>query len=74
MIFQLPFETVLIESLFSIMNYNKDKKRARLNDKSVESVIHTRDITKVTNNVAAPFAPTDVDIDLQRAPDHRLEW
>ena len=26
-IFQLPFETVLIESLFSIMNYNKDKKR-----------------------------------------------
>ena len=24
-IFQLPIETVLIESLFSIMNYNKDK-------------------------------------------------
>ena len=25
-VFQLPFETVLIKSLFSIMNYNKDKK------------------------------------------------
>ena len=56
------------------MNYNKDKKRACLNDKSVESVIHTRDIAKVTNNIAAPFAPTDVDINLQRALDHRLEW
>ena len=73
-IFQLPFETVLIESLFSIMNYNKDKKRARLNNKSVESVIHARDIAEVTNNIAAPFAPTNVDIDLQRALDHRLEW
>ena len=73
-IFQLPFETVLIESLFSIMNYNKDKKRARLSDKSVESVIHARDIAKVTDNVAEPFAPTDVNIDLERALDHRLEW
>ena len=24
--FQLPFETVLIESLFSVMNYDKDKR------------------------------------------------
>ena len=73
-IFQLPFETVLIESLFSIMNYNKDKKRASLNDKSVESVIHTRDIPKVTKNVAAPFAQNNLSIDLQRALDHRLKW
>ena len=73
-VFQLPFETVLIESLFSIMNYNKDKKRARLGDNSVESVIHTRDIPKVTENIAAPFAQNDVSIDLQRALDHRLKW
>ena len=73
-IFQLPFETVLIESLFSIMNYNKDKKRARLSDKSVESVIHARDIAKVSDNVAEPFAPTDVNINLERALDHKLEW
>ena len=56
------------------MNYNRDKKRASLNNKSVESVIHTRDIAKVTDNVAAPFAPTDLAIDLRRALDHRLEW
>ena len=74
-IFQLPFETVLIESLFGIMNYNKDKKRARLDNKSIESVIHTRDIPKVTKNVAAPFAQTHLSsIDLQRALDHRLKW
>ena len=47
-IFHLPYETVQIESLFSfiIMNYNKDKKRARLDDNSIESVIHTRDIPR----------------------------
>ena len=56
------------------MNYITGKKRASLNDKSVESVIHTRDIAKVTNNVTAPFATTDLAINLQRALDHRLEW
>ena len=56
------------------MNYKKDKKRARLNDKSVASVIHTRDIAKVRGSVKAPVAPTDLAIDLQRALDHRLEW
>ena len=73
-IFQLPFETVLIESLFSIMNYNKDKKRQRLNDKSVASVIHTRDIPKVTKNIAAPFDSSDLTIDLKCALDHRIKW
>ena len=56
------------------MNYNKDKKRASLGDNSVESVIHTRDIPKVTKNIAALFAQNNVSIDLQRALDHRLKW
>ena len=73
-VFQLPFETVLIESLFSIMNYNKDKKRQCLNDKSVASVIHTRDIPKVTTNIAASFDSSDLTIDLKCALDHRLKW
>lgn len=73
-VFQLPFETVLIESLFSIMNYNKDKKRESLLDESVASVLHVRDIPKVTKNVAAPFAESDLTIDLKSALDHRLEW
>lgn len=73
-IFQLPIETVLIESLFSIMNYNKDKKRSRLHDDSVASVLHTRDIPKVTKDVAAPFSESDLTIDLKSAFDHKLEW
>ena len=72
-IFQLPIETVLIESLFSIMNYNKDKKQKSLLDESVESVLHTRDIPKVTKNVTAPFAESDLTIDLKSALDHKLE-
>ena len=39
-----------------IMNYNEDKKIARLIGNSVESVIHTRDISKVNKNVAALFS------------------
>ena len=73
-VFQLPFETVLIESLLGIMNYNKDKKRESLNDKSVASVIHTRDIPKVTKNIAEPFTTSDLTIDLKCALDHRLKW
>ena len=73
-VFQLSFETVIIKSLFGIMNYNKDKKRARLNNKSVASVIQTRDIVKVTKKVAAPFAPADLTICIQHALDHSLEW
>ena len=73
-VFQLPFETVLIESLFRIMNYNKDKKRQRLNDKSVASVIPTRDFPKVTKDIAAPFDSSDLTIDLRCAFDHRLKW
>ena len=41
MVFQLPFETMLIETIFSIMNYNKHNKGNILLDNSVASVIHT---------------------------------
>lgn len=34
-VFVLPFETVLIESLFSVMGYNKDKTRSSLLDDKV---------------------------------------
>ena len=73
MMFQLPFKNVLTKYLFSIMNYNKNKNRARLNNRSVASIIHTRDIVKVTDNIAAPFTPTDLAIDFQRALNHKLE-
>ena len=54
-VFQMSTETVLIESLFSIMNYNKDKKRANLNDKTVASVIHIRDIPSVLEGSLSDF-------------------
>ena len=50
-IFVLPFETVLIESMFSVMNYNKDRKRVRLSDEAVEGIIHSQAITPVLNNI-----------------------
>ena len=56
------------------MNYDTGKKRARLDNKGVESVIHTRVIPKVTGNVAAPFTQNDLSIDLQCAFDHKLKW
>ena len=56
------------------MNYNKDKKRASLNDETVASVIHTRDVPKVIDDVATPFAATDLDINVKRALEHRLTW
>ena len=59
-IFQLPIETVLVESLFSIMNYNKDKKRSRLNAEDVANIIHTRDIKNSIDNVYDSFSHDDI--------------
>ena len=73
-IFQLPIETVLIESLFSIMNYNKDKKRSRLNDATVASIIHTRDIKNSIDNVYECFSQDDVALDTDRVSLHKLLW
>ena len=59
-IFQLPIETVLVESLFSIMNYNKDKKRSRINAEDVANIIHTRDIKNSIDNVYDSFSHDDI--------------
>ena len=73
-VFQIPFETVLIESLFSIMNYNKDKKRANLNDKTVASVIHIRDIPSVLEGSFSDFKSENLSLDMTRATKHELNW
>ena len=73
-VFQLPFKTVLIESLFSIMNLKKDKHRASLNDESMPNIIHTRDVAPMTDDPAAPFAATNLVIDGKGALKHRLKW
>ena len=73
-VFQMPFETVLIESLFSIMNYNKDKKRANLNDQTIASVIHVRDIPSVLEGSFSDFKSENLKLDIIRAKKHDLNW
>ena len=73
-IFQLPFETVLIESLFSIMNYNKDKKRASLNDATVAGVLHTRDIPPTLDHSLNAFNEESLKLNIEKCHNHQLSW
>ena len=70
----MSFETVLIESLFSIINYNKDKKRANLNDKTVASAIIVRDSSSVLDESFSDFESEDFRSDITRATTHELNW
>ena len=72
-IFQLPFETVLIESLFSIMNYNKDKKRSRLKDSTMADIIHTKDLPAIVDTKLEGF-DNNIQLDIENAYNHRLKW
>jgi hypothetical protein len=72
-VFTLPFETVLIESLFSIMNYNKDKTRSSLADSKVAAIIHTKAAVPTLGDPTAVFAPNLI-LDTNKSLDHRLSW
>ena len=72
-IFQLPIETVLIENLFSIMHYNKDKKISRLNDVAIASIMHARDI-KIAYNVYECFSQNNIAFDTDRISSYKLLW
>ena len=72
-IFQLPFETVLIESLFSIMNYNKDKKRSRLKDSTMADILHTRDLPEIVDPKLEWF-DNNIQLDIENAFNHKLMW
>ena len=72
-IFQLPFETVLIESIFSIMNYNKDKKRSRLKDSTMTDIIHTIDLPAIVDTKLEGF-DNNIQLDIENAYNHRLKW
>ena len=73
-IFQLPFETVLIESLFSIMNYNNDKKRASLDDATVAGVLHTRDIPPTLDHSLNAFNEESLKLNIEKGHNHQLSW
>ena len=69
----LPWETVLIESLFRVMNYNKDKTRSSLADTSVANIIHTEDLEPVLAD-AKPAFYTDIVLNMKRALEHKLAF
>ena len=71
---QSPIETVLIESTFSIMNHNKDKKRSRLNDETITGIMHTRDIKNRIDNVCECISQDNVSFDADRMSSHTLLW
>ena len=72
-VFILPYKTVLIESLFSIMNYNKTKSRSRLLDTSVANIIHTKDLEPIIADPSQAFSPEAV-LNTKRALEHKLAW
>ena len=59
LVFSVPFETVLIESLFSIMNYSKSGRRCSTGDTAVENAIHLRSAPPVVSkdDKDKPFGP-----------------
>ena len=59
LVFSVPFETVLIESLFSIMNYSKSGRRCSTGDTAVENAIHLRSAPAVLgkDDKDKPFGP-----------------
>ena len=73
-IFQLPIEKVPIETLFSIMNYDKDKNRLRLNEETVASTIHGRDTKNRFDIEHEFFSQEDIAFDADRVSLHKLLW
>ena len=72
-VFILPFETVLIGSLFSIMNYNKSKSQSRLLDTSVANILHAKDLEPIIADPSQAFSPEAV-LNTKRALEHKLAW
>ena len=56
------------------MNYNKDKKRARLNDSTVAGVLHVRDIPPMIDSNLDGFSTNSLTLYIDRAFNHRVNW
>ena len=76
LVFSVPFETVLIESLFSIMNLTKSGRRCSTADSAVENAIHLRSAPDVLGaDRGKPFGAgvvTPDEIHLRAAPELRF--
>ena len=81
-VFVMPLTQALVESLFSIMGYNKSAQRASLSDESTAAVVHLHDAVDVladtgkgddgSARVVGPFSEAPR-LDLASARDHILE-
>ena len=72
LVFSVPFETVLIESLFSIMNYTKSGRRCNTGDAAVANSIHLRSPPPVLGDGDKPFRPGETkpdEIHMRAIPD-----
>ena len=76
--FSTPFCTAVVESLFSRFNYNKDKKRNRLNDTTASAILHTYD---AVDPLLAPWPagmlpclPTAVRLNMGRCHESWIKW
>ena len=72
-IFVLPFETVLIESLFRIINYKNDKTRSTLTDSKIAAIIHTKVAVPALSDPTKMFS-TELILDTNKSLDHSLSW
>ena len=72
-VFIIPGETVLIESLLSVMNYNKDKTRSSLADTSVANIIHTKYLEPVLADAKQAFSP-EIVLNMKPALEQKLAF
>jgi hypothetical protein len=83
LVFSLPFSNALVESLFSVMGFNKSGSRSSLKLNRLKGIAHLHDAADVLTDVKAGeegFARTmgaftaSPQLDLQKALDHETNW
>ena len=57
---------MLIESLFSIMNYNRNEKRTSLDDAIVVVVLYTRDISSTLDTSLNAFNEENIKVNIEK--------
>ena len=56
------------------MDYNKDKMYGNLNDKTVATVIHIKDIPSVLKGSLSNFKSQNLKLDILRVTKYELNW
>ena len=69
-VFSTPVTTVKVESLFSVMNYNKSGSRCRLNDSTVAAIAQVQLLQPQLTGIRE--GAKTMQIDTEKALDHKL--